>query len=231
MLGPSRDCDQRIRIFTPAAEVPFAGHPVLGTAFLVAEREGLDRVRLGTGVGVVPVELRRDGDVLEFGEMTAPIPAISEFDGVGDLLAALGVKRAELPVEVYDNGLRHVCVTLADEHAVAALGPDLNELRGLGQICVSCFALAGDGCKTRMFAPALGVAEDPATGSAAGPVALHLARHGLIQFGRQLRLSQGAEIGRPSTLYARADGSPQRIERVAVGGCAVIVAEGWYQLS
>jgi trans-2,3-dihydro-3-hydroxyanthranilate isomerase len=77
-----------------------------------------------------------------------------------------------------------------------------------------------------MFAPALGVAEDPATGSAAGPLALHLARHGRIQFGDEIEISQGAEIGRPSTLYARVDGSSERIERVQVGGAAVIVARG-----
>jgi trans-2,3-dihydro-3-hydroxyanthranilate isomerase len=230
MLGSSPDCEESIRIFTPAAEVPFAGHPVLGTAFLVADRERTDRVRLGTGAGVVSVEFRRQDGALDFGEMAAPIPSISAFERAPELLAALDVTAPALPLEVYDNGLRHVCVTLDDERTVAALDPDLNALRGLGQICVSCFALTGDGCKTRMFAPALGVAEDPATGSAAGPVALHLARHGLIEFGRQLRLSQGVEIGRPSTLYARVDGGVARIERIAVGGRAVVVAEGRYRL-
>jgi trans-2,3-dihydro-3-hydroxyanthranilate isomerase len=82
----------------------------------------------------------------------------------------------------------------------------------------------------RMFAPADGVAEDPATGSAAGPLALHLARHGLIQFGDEIEIVQGVEINRPSKLYARVDGSAEQVERVEVGGSAVVVARGEFQL-
>jgi trans-2,3-dihydro-3-hydroxyanthranilate isomerase len=81
-----------------------------------------------------------------------------------------------------------------------------------------------------MFAPGGGVAEDPATGSAAGPLAVHLARHGRTGFGDEIEISQGAEVGRPSTLYARAEGSAEQIERVEVGGSAVIVARGDFRL-
>jgi trans-2,3-dihydro-3-hydroxyanthranilate isomerase len=81
-----------------------------------------------------------------------------------------------------------------------------------------------------MFAPALGVPEDPATGSAAGPLAVHLARHGRIGFGERIEIRQGAEIGRPSLLQAVVEGSPERIERVGVGGSAVVVAHGEYRL-
>ncbi len=81
-----------------------------------------------------------------------------------------------------------------------------------------------------MFAPADGVPEDPATGSAAGPLACHLCRHGLVPFGEEVVISQGAELGRPSTLYARAEGTAEQIERVEVGGSAVIVARGEYRL-
>jgi trans-2,3-dihydro-3-hydroxyanthranilate isomerase len=70
------------------------------------------------------------------------------------------------------------------------------------------------------------VPEDPATGSAAGPLAIHLARHGQIAFGEQIEIRQGAEVGRPSVLYARVDGSRERVERVEVGGSAVVVARG-----
>ena len=77
-----------------------------------------------------------------------------------------------------------------------------------------------------MFAPAHGVADYPATGSAAGPLAVHLARHGRISFGEQIEISQGAELNRPSTLYAQVDGSPDHVERVVVGGSAVTVARG-----
>jgi len=230
VFAGAEDCDARLRIFTPTAEVPFAGHPVLGTAFLLGVRDAVETVRLGTASGVVQVRFERERDALGYGEMDAPIPTISSFERTAELLAALGVPRAELPVEVYDNGLRHVCVTLADERAVGALAPDPNALRMLGQICVSCFAAEGERCKTRMFAPALGVVEDPATGSAAGPIALHLARHGRIEFGRRVELRQGVEVARPSTLYARVEGGRRGIERVAVGGHAVIVARGSYRL-
>jgi trans-2,3-dihydro-3-hydroxyanthranilate isomerase len=81
-----------------------------------------------------------------------------------------------------------------------------------------------------MFAPGGGVPEDPATGSAAGPLALHVARHGLAPFGEELEISQGAEIDRPSKLYARVDGSADNVERVEVGGSAVIVARGEFRL-
>jgi trans-2,3-dihydro-3-hydroxyanthranilate isomerase len=82
-----------------------------------------------------------------------------------------------------------------------------------------------------MFAPAGGVPEDPATGSAAGPLALHLARHGRIAFGDEIEITQGVEIDRPSTLYARADGSADNVERVEVGGSAVVIARGEFQVS
>jgi trans-2,3-dihydro-3-hydroxyanthranilate isomerase len=95
---------------------------------------------------------------------------------------------------------------------------------------VNCFAGAGSKWKTRMFAPASGVSEDPATGSAAGPLAIHLARHGRIGYGEEIEISQGAEIGRPSTLYARVDGEGDRVDRVEVGGSAVVVARGEYRL-
>jgi trans-2,3-dihydro-3-hydroxyanthranilate isomerase len=93
-------------------------------------------------------------------------------------------------------------------------------------VCVSCFAGEGSRWKTRMFAPGSGVAEDPATGSAAGPLALHLARHGRIAFGDEIEISQGKEVGRPSTLFARIEGSADDVQRVEVGGSAVTVARG-----
>ena len=92
------------------------------------------------------------------------------------------------------------------------------------------FRAHNGGWKTRAFFGTLGIEEDPATGSAAGPLAVHLARHGRIGFGEEIEISQGVELGRPSKLYARADGSPDRIERVLVGGSAVIVARGEFSV-
>ena len=95
---------------------------------------------------------------------------------------------------------------------------------------VNCFAGEGRRWKTRMFAPGGGIPEDPATGSAAGPLAVHLARHGRIAWGDEIEISQGTEIGRPSKLYARVDGSVEALERVEVGGAAVVVARGEFRL-
>ena len=81
-----------------------------------------------------------------------------------------------------------------------------------------------------MFAPGGGVVEDPATGSAAGPLAVHLARHGRIGFGEEIEITQGVEIDRPSKLFARVEGTADEVVRVEVGGAAVVVARGEFQL-
>jgi trans-2,3-dihydro-3-hydroxyanthranilate isomerase len=219
--------DVRIRIFTPARELPFAGHPVLGTAFVLAAPLQRDVIRLETGSGVVPVQLEREGARITFGWMSQPIPKVTPFDGDETaLLAALGVERSELPVEHYDNGVQFVYVRLPSREAVAGLTPDFNYLATLSVVGVNCFAGEGKRWKTRMFAPGSGVAEDPATGSAAGPLAVHLARHGATEFGDEIEISQGAEVGRPSTLFARVRGSRDAVEAVEVGGSAVVVAKG-----
>ena len=218
--------DARIRIFTPAHELPFAGHPVLGSAVVVGEALASDMVRLETGLGMVPVELRREGGRVVSGRMQQPIPTWRPYEREAELLAALGVRRSRLPVIAYKNGPLHVYVELESEAEVAALRPDLTALAGLADVGANCFAGSGKRWKTRMFAPAHGVAEDPATGSAAGPLALHLARHGRIAFGDEIEIRQGAEIQRPSLLRARVIGSADRVERVEVAGGAVIVARG-----
>lgn len=223
----------RVRIFTPATELPFAGHPVLGTAFVVGRAMGSNVIRLETGLGIVPVTLERSGGgALTYGEMEQFVPPVEPFDAVDELVAALGAAPDEdaLPIEGYRNGPVHVYVEFPSEDAVAALKPDIGALERLGVYGISCFAGSGERWKTRMFGPALGVPEDPATGSAAGPLAVHLARHGRVPFGTEIEIVQGVEIGRRSVLRARAEGSAERIERVFVGGAAVIVARGEYSL-
>jgi len=221
----------KIRIFTPTTEVPFAGHPTLGSAFVLGGPLQLEEIRLETGAGVIPVRLEREGARITFGWMTQPVPTVAEYEAADELLAALGVSRSTLPVEVYDNGLQHVYVALGSEDEVAALEPAMTALARLPDVLgVNCFAGEGTRWKTRMFAPGGGVPEDPATGSAAGPLACHLARHGRIAFGDEIEISQGAEIKRPSKLYARVEGSPEQISKVEVGGSAVIVARGEFKL-
>lgn len=220
----------RIRIFTPASELPFAGHPILGTAWVLAAPLQRAVIELETGRGIVPVQIERDeSGALVFGRMLQPVPTVEPFPDPDELFAALGISGSALPVDRYDNGPLHTFVVLDSREAVTALRPDFNALADF-EVNVSCIAGSGTSWKSRMFAPSLGVPEDPATGSAAGPLVCHVCRHGLVPWGTEIEISQGDEIGRPSTLYARADGSDAGIERVEVGGRAVVVARGEFRL-
>ncbi len=219
----------RIRIFTPNLELPFAGHPTLGAAFILGQPMQLLEIRLETERGIVAVALEREGPKVVFGRMEQPLPTWDPWPEPEALLTALGVERSRLPVEVYDNGAQHVYVALGSEDEVALLQPSLGGLGLPPPLGTNCFAGSGSRWKTRMFGLG-GIPEDPATGSAAGPLAVHLARHGEIGWGDEIEISQGAEIGRPSTLYAKAEGSAEKIERVEVGGSAVVVARGEFRL-
>jgi trans-2,3-dihydro-3-hydroxyanthranilate isomerase len=218
----------RIRIFTPTSELQFAGHPTLGSAFVLGQPLQVDEIRLETDAGTIPVLLDREGPSITFGWMTQPIPSWREYERADELLATLGVE-SELPVEWYDLGPSHTYIALRSADEVAALRPNFNELLDF-PTCVNCFAPLDGHWKTRMFAPGSGVAEDPATGSAAGPLAVHLLRHGRIESGEEIEIEQGAELRRPSRLYARATGTAAEIERVEVGGNAVVVARGEFRL-
>lgn len=231
VLPPAEGGHARVRIFTTAREIPFAGHPVLGTAFVLGAPLQLGVIELETGSGIVPVALERDeSGRIVFGRMTQPVPAFAPYGRADELCAALGVDESTLPVEVYDNGVRHVYVALGSEAEVAGLAPDWSALSGQDVLGVNVFAAAGDRWKLRMFSAFQGMGEDAATGSAAGPLACHLARHGLVEWGEPIEISQGAEIGRPSTLHAVAQGSADGIESVEVGGSAVVVARGEFRL-
>ena len=218
----------RVRIFTPGQELPFAGHPVLGTAAVLTGRRSTDRVELVTGRG--PIVVVFDAD--RRGRMTQPIPTWSPFGArERELFAALGVEGSALPVEVYDNGVRHLYVVLDSVEQVSALRPDGGGLeRAVGATGVSCVAGKGTEWRSRMFGPGLGVVEDPATGSAAGPLAVHLARHGRIAWGEEITIMQGVEMQRPSTLYAVARGSEPLIDAVEVAGDTVVVGRGSFEL-
>lgn len=223
--------DARIRIFTPSVELPFAGHPTLGSAYVLAGPLQRPEIRLETPRGIVPVALEREHDRIVFGRMQQPLPVWGAYDDVDALLAALRVERSELPVELYDNGARFVYVGLGSMEEVARLRPDAFALSDQPDfVGVLCFAGSGARWKARMFAPGGGIFEDPATGSAAGPLAVHLARHGRIEFGDEIEIAQGVEIGRPSTLFARAVGTAEQLERVEVGGSAVVVARGEFRI-
>jgi trans-2,3-dihydro-3-hydroxyanthranilate isomerase len=228
VLPPEVGGNVSIRIFTPHYELPFAGHPTLGTAFVLGAPLQLDVITLETKRGNVPVALERDENGrIVFGRMDQPIPSIVPFEDAARLFAAIGVAGSELPVELYDNGAVHILVTLPSVDEVASLRPNTAAIVEMGVTGVSCFSGSDDRWTTRMFWAG---GEDAATGSAAGPIACHLARHGRIGWGDEIVIAQGASIGRPSTLYARAEGGEGLIDRVEVGGQAVTVARGEFRL-
>ena len=231
VLPPREGGTVRVRIFTPRTEIAFAGHPCLGAAFVLGAPLQLGTIALETGNGIVPVELERDpSGRIVFGRMTQPVPTVAPYERADEMVAALGVGSSQLPVEVYDNGIRHAYIVLPSKEDVVGLRPDWNRLSG--HDLVGALACAGEGSswKMRMFSPDDGIGEDAATGSAAGPLACHLGRHGVVPWGEEIEIEQGTEIGRRSTLYARATGSGDTIESVEVGGSAVTVARGEFKV-
>jgi trans-2,3-dihydro-3-hydroxyanthranilate isomerase len=228
VLPPEQGGHARMRIFNPREEMRFAGHPTLGTAWVLGAPMQLGAVVLETLAGLVEVTLDRDASGrIDFGRMRQPVPTIQPVEATGELFGALGVAGSELPVELYDNGATHIFVSVESEQELAALRPDTAEIAALGVTGVNCFTGADERWTLRMFWPG---GEDAATGSAAGPLACHLCRHGLLSWGTEIEIAQGAQIGRPSTLFARAQGSGDGIDLVEVGGRAVVVARGEFRL-
>jgi trans-2,3-dihydro-3-hydroxyanthranilate isomerase len=225
-LAPHEAGDARVRIFTPEAELAFAGHPVLGVATIAARALGRTNVVIETRSGKVGVSVEIEDTLAASARMRRPTPVGAPFERQRELLRALGLQCSTMPIYAYSNGPLHVLVGLESPEQVAQLKPDSSALSALGEVCVSCFAGAGGRWKTRMFAPGLGVAEDPATGSAAGPLAAHLARHERIDYGMEIEIDQGAEIGRPSRLLAMVDGPSERAGAVEVGGRVLLVGRG-----
>lgn len=227
VMRPRATGDVWVRIFTPVNELPFAGHPTLGTAVAIASSAEIDELVMETAMGLVPFTFHRADGVVT-GRMRQPIPTWNRYEFCGELLEALDLSGSTLPVEVYRNGPRHVFVGLPDVSALSALRPDHRALSDHLDVAVNCFAPASDGThwRMRMFSPAYGVVEDAATGSAAGPLAVHLARHGSAPFGQQIEIMQGVEIDRRSRMYAEANGGPDHLDSVYVSGCAVVVGRG-----
>jgi len=220
----------KVRIFTPNRELPFAGHPTLGTAAVIASAIESREVRLELAIGSVPVSVEREGARVTFGWMKQPLPEPLAFEHDAELLEALGVREPAFPNAHYSNGPSHHLVAVRSRAEVAALSPDFQRLARLTKHAVSVFCVAPEGVKTRVFAPAAGVLEDPATGSAAGPLGVHLVRLGKLSLGDTLRIEQGTEIGRPSELFVRIGGEGERVTSVEVGGGVQIVARGEFRL-
>lgn len=228
VLRPQLGGDARVRIFTPVNELPFAGHPMLGTAVALAEKLGHGKLQLETAMGVIPFRVTNDDGTTEV-QMEQPLPVWELYDRGPELLAALGVENSIAPVEAYRNGPRHVFVGMPDIATLSALHPDHRALADFPDMAANCFAGgAGSRWRIRMFSPAYGVVEDAATGSAAGPLAVHLARHGLAAWTQTIEIEQGVEIGRPSLMKAVAFGNNEQVTAVNVSGHGVVIARGTF---
>jgi trans-2,3-dihydro-3-hydroxyanthranilate isomerase len=217
------DGTARLRIFTPAEEIPFAGHPVLGSAWVIARSTPIHVVGFETGMGLIPVHLEREGGTLVGGRMTQPEPLIGPADAAPAAIeAALGVPLVGEPVRAA-NGITHLLCPVAD---VAAARPDFQALAAFGAHTVYLWAPPADGeLRTRMFSPLDGVFEDPATGSAAGALGAHLLATGVIGEGR-VEMIQGVEMHRPSRIEVDVEAGRPPV----VGGRCVVVARGEFQL-
>lgn len=226
---PESTGQAKLRIFTPQSELPFAGHPIVGAAAVIGRTITVDVLTLETGKGLIPVRLGREGAEVRSARMLQPTPTIEAPDA-GAVLSALGVERAVLPVELYDNGPRHILVALAGVDPLRALKPDFGRLAAAHGGTVAVFARSGDGLEARVFVPELGVPEDPATGSAAGPIALHAVRHGWVDDGAFVEIAQGEAVGRPSRLLARATHAGADRAEVEVEGEVVVVGRGELRL-
>jgi trans-2,3-dihydro-3-hydroxyanthranilate isomerase len=240
---------RRVRIFTPATELPFAGHPVVGTTFALAY-EGVARdagdspIYLELGVGTLPVDLLFEGQRLSFVWMHQLVPTFQPFDADrGRLATALGLEQddlvADLPIEIGSAGVPFVYVPVRSLEALARARPgaglaDIIKQAGerAGAYVFSLERLGGESgeARSRMFAPLMGIAEDAATGSAAGPFGVYLLRHSLIQADAlgdaRLRILQGVEMGRSSRLDVALQANGDMVRDVRVGGESVVVAEG-----
>ncbi|MER6024953.1 PhzF family phenazine biosynthesis isomerase [Streptomyces sp. NPDC001851] len=221
-----QDGDHHVRIFTPVNELPFAGHPLLGTAIALGGRTDADRLKIETAMGVIPFELEREDGKAVSARMRQPVPVWEPFDRAEELLEALGVSESTLPVEIYRNGPRHVLVGFESVEALSKVDPDHRALARFPDMATNCIAGSGRTWRNRMFSPAYGVVEDAATGSAAGPIAIHLARHGLAAYGQDMEITQGVEIGRPSPMGALVHGEGDRVDSVEVFGHGAVALEG-----
>lgn len=227
VLSPERGGHARVRIFGPRRELAFAGHPVLGTAFVLGGPLQSFDVQLELEAGLVRVQLEREGARISFGWMSQPTPRPIVPPSAEDVLGALGIRFPVVAFEAFDNGVPRLCITLPSAELVQGLTPDFSALARATEYGVGVFHAADERCVARYFAPARGVNEDAATGSFAGILGLSLFQRGLLQPGQVLRIAQGEQVGRPSTLYARIDTSAPE-PAVEVGGAARIVARGQF---
>ena len=241
----------RLRIFTPTQEIPFAGHPVLGTFYVLAQlgliaiTDGVTRVMQECNIGLFPVEIHAQEGLITRVVMTQPKPlflgSVEESDDLFDIAKALGLSKNQIvdtkcPVMVVSTGLPVLIVPVRTLTAVRSIVPDAEaivELCGrLGANGIMVFTTVTvepfAAVHTRMFAPSIGILEDPATGSASGAMGAYLVHNGLVEVGpmTELIVEQGYEIARPSRILVHVESEDDAIQTVKVGGQCVMVVKG-----
>jgi trans-2,3-dihydro-3-hydroxyanthranilate isomerase len=245
----------RVRIFTPKTELPLAGHPTVGTTFALASEgyipAGLATIYLQLGVGTLPVDIEREGGTTSFVWMHQPVPRFEPWAGdIEALLATLGLESVDLdptlPIEVGSAGLPFLFVPLRDLAALGRARPGDGLLpfapgeTHQGGIFVLTRGAPDSGADSgqpdvrgRMFAPGMGISEDPATGAASGPLGGYLTRHTRdAQDGdERFLLHQGVEMGRPSQIAIMVSRQSGQVTDVRVGGQAVIMGRGELHLA
>jgi trans-2,3-dihydro-3-hydroxyanthranilate isomerase len=250
LFPPEEGGDYRVRIFTPAHELPFAGHPLVGTAYVIVSEhlkhwsEPLTPVTLETGVGPIHVEVRIEGGRTGRTTMTQPLPVVrGSYSNVEALARALSldasqIEQTGLPVETIFNGIAVMIVPVKRRAAIESIKVDGGALERIsnevGASTVLVFTRETvsptSTVHCRVFAPAAGVAEDAATGSANGPLGFYLVRHKLVkqQATTSIVSEQGFEMKRPSLLYidVDVDSASNEVTGIRVGGGVVISGRG-----
>jgi trans-2,3-dihydro-3-hydroxyanthranilate isomerase len=244
--------DYRVRIFTPAAELPMAGHPTVGTSFILAREHmvelksgGVTTIKLEEGVGTIPVDINFTDGAPDLIWMQQPLPGFGprfeEPAAIAEMLSVpVSAVETDWPLEVVSCGIPFLFVPLRDLESVRKirLRPDVYE-RVLGEFGVNGVfvftketELEGSSVHSRMFAPALGVSEDPATGGASGPLGCYLVRHkvfGEVQ-ASEFTSEQGIEMGRPSIIKIVIEHEAGQISAVRVGGQCRFMGEGYLEV-
>lgn len=241
----------RLRIFTPTQELPFAGHPVLGTFFVLAQlglvsaTDGITRVMQECNIGLFPVELHaREGELIRV-VMTQPKPEflgpVDDMEDVYKIASSLGLPKhavadMKLPIEVVSTGLPVLIVPVRSLTAVRSIQPDASAIMdvcnrfGANGIMVFTTVTVEPSATVhaRMFAPSIGILEDPATGSASGALGAYLVQNGVVEVAptTDIVVEQGYEIERPSQILVRVESDDDIIKTVKVGGECVMVVEG-----
>ncbi|HEY8156054.1 MAG TPA: PhzF family phenazine biosynthesis protein [Myxococcota bacterium] len=235
--------DYRVRIFTPTRELPFAGHPTIGTAFAmletgrIAPRGEVFVLRQQTLAGVQPIEVRSQAGRRSF-VMTLPAPRFEPAPAVAELARALGIDEKDVDGEpaTVRVGVGWHIVPLRGLDCVRSLAPDLGRIAEIERrtghpVTVFCREAEDPGCSVRLrsFAPGAGIPEDPVCGSGNGCVGAYLARSSGARAPLEYRAEQGIEMGRPGRVWVRVepDGEGWRVQ---VGGTAVTVVEGELRL-